>query len=163
MLKMKLGDISFLEIVKKLQYLSGRASLIIWLKSFSFAYLQGRDAFVFVFVVSTRFAGDAACPASYQICPKTGFQDAAIAAAVIIAIIAFALGIVIMKIVIIFIVTTMATTTIIIVVPTFSFLSKAPKATNNFKSEFVLLPGGAISWPQKWTWNRFTNQVWFST
>ena len=99
-------------------------------------------------MVSTRFAGDAACPASYQICPKTGFQDAAIAAAVIIAIIAiiviiaiiaFALGIVIMKIVIIFIVTSMATTTIIIVVPTFSFLPKAPKATNNFKSEFVLL------------------------
>ena len=102
-------------------------------------------------MVSTRFAGDAACPASYQICPKTGFQDAAIAAAVIIAIIAiiaiiviiaiiaFALGIVIMKIVIISIVTSMATTTIIIVVPTFSFLPKAPKATNNFKSEFVLL------------------------
>ena len=155
--------------------MSGRASLIIWLKSFSFAYLQGGDAFVFVFVVSTRFAGDAACPASYQICPKTGFQDAAIAAAVtiaiiaiiaiivIIAIIAFALVIVIMKIVIIFIVITMATTTIVIIVPTFSFLSKAPKATSNFKSEFVILSGGAISWPQKWTWNRFTNQVWFST
>ena len=90
--------------------------------------------------------------ASYQICPKTGFQDAAIAAAVIIAIIAiiaFALGIVIIKIVIIFIVLTIATTTIIIIVPTFSFLSKAPKAINNFNSEFVILPAGAISWPQK--------------
>ena len=33
------------------------------------------------------------------------------------------------------------------------------KAINNFNSEFVILPAGAISWPQKWTWE----QVWFSS
>ena len=110
---------SFLVIVEKTAIFVGEDITYYLTEIIFICVFAGTWAFVFVFVVSTRFAGDAACPASYQICPKTGFQDAAIAAAVIIAIIAiiviiaiiaFALGIVIMKIVIIFIVITMATT-----------------------------------------------------
>ena len=43
------------------------------------------------------------------------------------------------------------------------FLSIKSTQSDRQLREFVILPAGAISWPQKWTWNRFTNQVWFST